>query len=132
MTQGRSIVVKNSAFNSGTQTVPVVATSQNRGISPRPDFVTYTAGNPYPTRNTSSIAYTPIPGASDPSSPYHSNPALLRNQSEWYAEMWCGPRTVQYLGQPSFGCAVVRGDDMRPIWARRRDAAAFQLGTPRD
>jgi hypothetical protein len=29
-------------------------------------------------------------------------------------------------------CAVVRGDDMRPIWARRRDAAAFQLGTPRD
>jgi hypothetical protein len=29
-------------------------------------------------------------------------------------------------------CAVVRGDDMRPIWARRWDAAAFQLGTPRD
>ena len=27
-------------------------------------------------------------------------------------------------------CAVVRGDDMRPIWAERRDAAAFQLGTP--
>jgi hypothetical protein len=29
-------------------------------------------------------------------------------------------------------CAVVRGDDMRPIWARRREAAAFHLGTPRD
>ena len=29
-------------------------------------------------------------------------------------------------------CAVVGGDDMRPIWARRRDAAAFHLGTPRD
>ena len=27
--------------------------------------------------------------------------------------------------------AVVRGDDMRPIWARRRDTAAFHLD-PRD
>jgi hypothetical protein len=35
-------------------------------------------------------------------SPYHSNPALLRDSTLWYGEAWPGPRTSEYLTTPEF------------------------------
>jgi hypothetical protein len=92
MTQAQTIIVANHGFNNGTQTIPVAATTQNRGVSPRPDFITYTAGNPYPARTPRPIAYTFIAGS--------NNPALRTDPTLWYGESWCGPRNSEYHTSP--------------------------------
>jgi hypothetical protein len=92
MTQAQAIIVANHGFNNGTQTIPVAATTQNRGVSPRPDFITYTAGNPYPARTPRPIAYTFIAGS--------NNPALRTDPTLWYGESWCGPRNSEYHTSP--------------------------------
>lgn len=81
------VIVANAGFNNGAQTVPCTDTGFNRRLrSSGVDYLTY-GGNPsvianpahpYPTQN--------ILPAFNPSSPYHSNPALLRDPANWYME----------------------------------------------
>src|SRR4029077_20476191 len=99
-TQGRPIIVANHGFNNGDQLIPVASTY--RAVPGVPDFVAFTAANPIPARASYTIPYTFIPGASDPSSPYHSNPAALRDSTLWYGEIWSGVRTQEYVGVPQW------------------------------
>ena len=122
--QSEPIIVANHGFNNGTQTVPVVSFSSNRAVPPRPDFVTYKAGNPNPVRTSYPMPYTYIPGANDPASPYHSNPALLRDLNNWHAELTCGPRTLQYLTQQQWVTTPSGG-----VYARGMDPASYMTNS---
>jgi hypothetical protein len=100
--QGWSMLVANHPpVSTGSQTIPVAPHSSEKGSSPRADFVSYT-GVPNPVHNTYPVPYTPIMGANNPSSPYHSNPALLRNIDLYYWENQCGPHTDEYFRTPEF------------------------------
>jgi hypothetical protein len=101
-TIGVPVIVANSGFNNGTQTVPVLPYTSNRGLSPIPDFITYTAGNPHPARDPHPFPYTFIKGANDPTSPFHADPTQLRDELIWWGEFWVGPRNTQYHGFPQW------------------------------
>jgi hypothetical protein len=91
--EGLSVIVKNTAFNNGAQTVPVSANSSNRTVSPLPDFVAYDPSNPYPARTAHPISYTFIAG---------SNSSTLRDSTLWYGEAWMGPRNPEYNCSPQW------------------------------
>jgi hypothetical protein len=92
-TGARSIIVANSGFNNGTQTIPIAAWISNRGLSPIPDHVTYNSAAPNPVHTSYAMPYTFIPGSNSPA---------LRDPSQWYAEVLPGPRNGEYYTNPEF------------------------------
>jgi hypothetical protein len=88
----RVVIVHNSGFNNGAQTVPAASVSTERWCSPRPDFVHYD-GVPNPVHTTYPMPYSFIAGSSDPA---------YRQPGTWYAECWCGPHAKEYHTVPEW------------------------------
>jgi hypothetical protein len=106
---GHPVIVANSGFNNGAQTIWAAAWAAQRHPGPRPDQIAYDPSAPYPTRTAHPIAYTPILPAFNVSSPYHANPALLRDEANWYGEMWQGARLQLYDTDPAFAAPIEGG-----------------------
>jgi hypothetical protein len=88
-----AIIVANSGFNNGNQTIPVSVWTSNRAWSPLPDYIDYDASAPNPVHATYPFSYTFIAGSNSPT---------LRDANNWYGEVMAGPRNGEYFTNPEF------------------------------
>jgi hypothetical protein len=129
-TQAQTIIVANSGFNNGNQTIPVVAAFGPRAASPLPDYIPFVASNPNPTRTIYPLTYQFIKGAQDPTNPHHADPTPLRSSTLWYGEVACGPRNQEYWLAPGFAGTLGGGvfvNWINPLLPSTVDAAYFPV-----